>query len=104
MCLVTLSSSLARTKESYRVGKDVHLCAEYKSNRLAVSMELDKVKFSHTRLDSRHEFLGWVWIFVKTVWDNPAQGVEGCEPGWPKYKIWELVGWIASPPGPNNLN
>ena len=45
MCLVTLSSSLIRTKESYRVGKDVHLCAEYKSIRMAVSTELDKVKF-----------------------------------------------------------
>ena len=45
MCLVTLSSSLARTKESYRVGKDVYLCAEYESIRIAVSTELDKVKF-----------------------------------------------------------
>ncbi len=45
ICLVTLSSSLIRTKESYRVGKDVHLCAEYKSNQLAVSTELGKVMF-----------------------------------------------------------
>ena len=45
ICLVTLSSSLIRTKESYRVGKDIHLCAEYKSIRIAVSTELDKVKF-----------------------------------------------------------
>ena len=45
MCLVTLSSSLIRTKESYHVGKDVHLCAEYESIRIAVSTELDKVKF-----------------------------------------------------------
>ena len=45
MCLVTLFNSLARTKESYRVGKDVHLCAEYESIRIAVSTELDKVKF-----------------------------------------------------------
>ena len=45
ICLVTLSSSLIRTKELYRVGKDVHLCAEYKSIRIAVSTKLDKVKF-----------------------------------------------------------
>ena len=44
-CLVTLFNSLARTKESYRVGKIVHLCAEYESIRIAVSTELDKVKF-----------------------------------------------------------
>ena len=41
---------------------------------------------------------------VKIVWDNLAQGVEGCEPGWLQYKIWELAGLIVSPPGPNNLN
>ena len=45
MCLVTISSSLIRTKESYRVGKDVHLYAQYKSIRIAISTELDKVKF-----------------------------------------------------------
>ena len=45
MCLVTLSSSLIRTKESYRVGIDVHLCVEYKSIRISVSTELDQVKF-----------------------------------------------------------
>ena len=43
--LVTLSSSLIRTKESYRVGKDGHLCGEYKSILIAVSTELNKVEF-----------------------------------------------------------
>ena len=38
----------------------------------------------------------------ETVWDNPAQGVEGYEPWWLQYKNWELAGLIVSPPGPNN--
>ena len=45
ICLVTLSSSLIRTKESYRVGKDVHLCRVIKSIPIAVSTELGKVMF-----------------------------------------------------------
>src|SRR6266540_4257436 len=43
--LVTSFSFLIRSGGSYRVGKVVHLCAEYKSIRIAVSTELDKVMF-----------------------------------------------------------
>ena len=63
------------------MGKAVQLCRVIKSNRLAVSTELGKVMFpaSH-RLDSRREFF-WIGVdLCETVWDNPAQGVEGCEP------------------------
>src|SRR5438105_9935425 len=45
ICLVTSFSSLIRSGGSYRVGKAVHLFAEYKSIRIAVSTDLDKAIF-----------------------------------------------------------
>src|SRR6266498_3504254 len=103
MWFVTRLHALAKQGETYRVGKAVQLCRVIKSNRLAVSTELGKVMFpaSH-RLDSRCVFFGMGVDFCETVWDNSAQGVEGCEPWWLQYKIWELAGLIVSPPRPNN--